>query len=245
MIRCIIIEDEIHVANYLSYLLEQCSVTITIEATLTSVAESVLWLKQYQTDLIFMDIQLEDGSSFSIFDHTVIDTPVIFTTSYDSYAIEAFKRNGIAYLLKPIDKDELENALQKFTRWFIPHEIHTTLAALATPYQKRFLIKLPNTLHSINTEDISYFFVQNKQVFLVGNDGTTYPLEHTLEQLEKRLDQNNFFRIHRQFIVSRDSIKQMLNETRGRVRIITAPEHKEEMMVSIDRAADFKRWMDS
>lgn len=244
MIRCIIIEDEIYVANHLRYLLEQCFTEIVIETVLTSVTDSVSWLKQHKTDLIFMDIQLEDGSSFSIFDHIILDTPVIFTTSYDAYAIEAFKRNGIGYLLKPIDKDELENTLHKFTRWFIPDDTHATLASLASPYQKRFLIKLPNTLHSIETKEISYFFVQNKQVFLVCNDGATYPLEHTLEQLEKRLHFDDFFRIHRQFIVNRNAIKQMLNETRGRVRIITAPEHKEEMIVSVDRAADFKRWID-
>jgi DNA-binding LytR/AlgR family response regulator len=203
----------------------------------------VLWLKTNKTDLIFMDIQLEDGSSFSIFDHVQIDTPIIFTTSYDSYALEAFKKNGIAYLLKPIDIEDLDAALQKYSRWFLNTETVAELAGIASPFQKRFLVQLPTTLHSIEAADIAFFYVQNKQVFLVTKLGNKYPFDSTLELLEKRLNPDSFFRINRQFIIRRNAITEMHAETRGRVKIITDPVSKEEMIVSIDRAVDFKNWL--
>lgn len=241
--RCIIIEDEIHVANHLRYLLTKCSIDVTVECVIGSVTQSISWLKLNKTDLIFMDIQLEDGSSFSIFDHVQIDTPIIFTTSYDSYALEAFKRNGIAYLLKPIDQEDLEAALHKYSRWFLNSDAFVDLAAIASPFQKRFLVQLPTTLHSIEAADIAFFYVQNKQVFLITKDGQKYPFDSTLELLEKRLNPDSFFRINRQFIIRRDAITEMHSETRGRVKIVTKPVSKEEMIVSIDRAIDFKKWL--
>lgn len=241
--KCIIIEDEIHVANHLVYLLDKCNINITVEAIIGSVTHSISWLKSNKTDLIFMDIQLEDGSSFSIFDHVQIDAPIIFTTSYDTYALEAFKRNGIAYLLKPIDQEDLEAALHKYSKWFLNNDSFVDLAAIASPFQKRFLVQLPTTLHSIESADIAFFYVQNKQVFLTTKDGQKYPFDSTLELLEKRLNPDSFFRINRQFIIRRDAIAEMQSETRGRVKITTKPVSKEEMIVSIDRAIDFKKWL--
>ncbi|MES2560604.1 MAG: LytTR family DNA-binding domain-containing protein [Bacteroidota bacterium] len=241
--RCIIIEDEIHVANHLRYLLGRCNMDITVECIIGSVTQSISWLKANKTDLIFMDIQLEDGSSFSIFDHVQIDTPIIFTTSYDTYALEAFKRNGIAYLLKPIDQEDLEAALHKYSRWFLNNDAFVDLAAIASPFQKRFLVQLPTTLHSVEASEIAFFYVQNKQVFLVTKEGQKYPFDNTLELLEKRLNPDSFFRINRQFIIRRDAISEMHTETRGRVKIITAPQSKDEMIVSIDRAIEFKKWL--
>ncbi|MES2778260.1 MAG: LytTR family DNA-binding domain-containing protein [Bacteroidota bacterium] len=241
--NCIIIEDEIHVARHLSYLLELSGMDITVDRIIGSVSESISWLSTHQTDLIFMDVQLEDGSSFTIFDHIQIDTPIIFTTSYDIFAIEAFKRNGIAYLLKPIDLEDLQAALLKFKKWFGNADSYSNLAALSSPFQKRFLIQLSSTLHSIDAADVSFFYVQNKQVFLMSKDGQKFPFDSTLELLEKRLHPDSFFRINRQFIVQRDAITEMHNETRGRVKIITEPTFKDEMIVSIDRAIDFKKWL--
>jgi two-component system response regulator LytT len=241
MIKCVIIEDEQHAANYLTYLLERCEYEVTILAIIDTLAEAAEWLASNEVDLIFLDIQLGDGNSFSLFNSLKMPTPIIFTTSFSDYAIEAFKVNSISYLLKPFELADLNNALHKF------HQLHPTQknikTSVSSQYQKRFLVSLPNTLRVLEDEDIAYFMVQNRHVFIVLNNGESLLFEGTLDALEVKLHPDLFFRINRQFIIRRGAIKNMFNETRGRVRLETINAAKEEMIVSIDRANEFKEWL--
>lgn len=241
MIKCVIIEDEQHAAKYLTYLLERCDYEVEILTTLDTLADATVWLANNDVDLIFLDIQLGDGNSFSIFNSLKIDTPIIFTTSYSDYAIEAFKVNSISYLLKPFELTDLNDALHKFHNLRLPqNKLH---AADSPKYQKRFLVSLPNSLRVLEDEDIAYFMVQNRHVFIVLNNGESVLFESTLDALESKLRPDLFFRINRQFIVSKKAIQKMYNETRGRVRIETIISAKEDMIVSIDRATEFKEWL--
>jgi two-component system, LytTR family, response regulator LytT len=241
--KCIIVEDEQNAAEHLEYLLRYLRPDVTIEAKIDSVKGAVLWLNKNQADLIFLDVQLGDGLSFSIFDHVDVITPVIFTTSYDKYALDAFKLNSISYLLKPIDVTELKTALNKFDKLTISAPNLNQLARIQNQYQKKFLIESGNTIHSFADLDIAYFMVQNRHVFLILNNGQHLICNATMDALEQRLDPALFFRINRQFIVNRNSIHKMTTETRGRVRIEMQPASKDEMIVSIDRANAFKDWL--
>lgn len=241
MIKCVIIEDEQHAAEYLTYLLESCDYKIETLAIIDTLAEATAWLANNEVDLVFLDIQLGDGNSFSIFNTLKVDTPIIFTTSFSDYAIEAFKVNSISYLLKPFELAELNEALHKFHHLHSPQ--HTTQTVDSPKYQKRFLVSLPNSLRVLEDEDIAYFMVQNRHLFIVLNSGESLLFESTLETLETKLHPDLFFRINRQFIVRKSAIKNMFNETRGRVRIETINGAKEEMIVSIDRANEFKEWL--
>lgn len=241
--RCIIVEDEQNAAEHLEYLLKQLRPDVTIEARIDSVRGAVLWLNKNQADLIFLDVQLGDGLSFSIFDHVDVITPVIFTTSYDKYALDAFKLNSISYLLKPIDITELKTALDKFDKLATSTPGLSQLARIQSQYQKKFLIESGNTIHSFVDSEIAYFMVQNRHVFVILNNGQQLICNATMDALEQRLDPDMFFRINRQFIVNRDSIHKMTTETRGRVRIEMQPASKDEMIVSIDRASAFKDWL--
>ncbi|MES2727391.1 MAG: LytTR family DNA-binding domain-containing protein [Bacteroidota bacterium] len=241
--KCVIIEDEPHVAKHLNYLLLECDKQIQVLTILSTVIDAVTWLRENEVDLIFMDIQLLDGNSFEIFDYIQINTPIVFTTSYNSFAVEAFKQNSIAYLLKPIDIDELRVALTKYKNWFGKSESYNNLTLIESTYQKRLLLKTANNLHALDVADIAFLYVKYKQVFIKDKTGKAYPFENTLEFIEKKLNPDFFFRINRQFIVNREAIKEMYNETRGRVKIVTSPTFQEEMIVSIDRAIEFKKWL--
>lgn len=241
MIKCVIIEDEQHASKYLSYMLESCDYEIEVLAVIDTLTEATAWLAANDVDLIFLDIQLGDGNSFSIFNSFKIDTPIIFTTSYSDYAIEAFKVNSISYLLKPFELADLNNALHKFYHLRTPQ--NSSQSPDSRQYQKRFLVSLPNSLRVLEADDIAYFMVQNRHVFIVLNNGESLLFESTLDALETKLSPDLFFRINRQFIVRRGAIKNMFNETRGRVRIETMNAAREDMIVSIDRANEFKEWL--
>lgn len=243
-LSCAIIEDEQLVAAYLESLLLDCEQEIEVLAKLDSVHSAIEWLKSNEVDLLFLDVQLGDGLVFNIFDNIQLDTPVIFTTSYNEYAIKAFELNSISYLLKPINRQELQSALNKFHTWYEPLSnkidvIHREI----NPYQKRFLVQSGSVLKSITEENISYFHVQGRHLLITDKDGSQYLFDQTLEAIESRLDPSLFFRINRQYIVSYNFIDKMLQFTRGRLKVVMEPAYKDEMIVSIDRAVDFKTWL--
>lgn len=241
--NCIIIEDEQHAAQHLEYLLSGCSHNVTVQARIDSVKNAVIWLKNNSTDLIFLDIQLGDDISFSIFENVQVTTPVIFTTSYNEYAIKAFELNSLAYLLKPVDQEELCHALDKYGQLYRGTAAYESLSRINNRFQKRFLIQSGNLFHSIPQEQAALFYVEERHLFIQTVDDHKYILDSTLESLEARLDPDMFFRINRQVIVSIHAIRRMHNHTRGRVRIETEPAAKEELVVSIDRASEFKNWL--
>jgi DNA-binding LytR/AlgR family response regulator len=244
----IIIEDEQITANNLERLLLEIDSKITILAKLESIRASVKWLSQNSCDLIFMDIHLSDGNSFSIFEQTEVKIPVIFTTAYDQYAIKAFKHNSIDYLLKPINQKELEQSIKKFKETKIQSQtpdITSLIRSIQSPqvYQERFLVNAGQKLKTIKTTDIAYFYVQEKGVFLCTFENKNYDLSYTLDKLEEMLDPRIFFRINRQFIVHIDSIEQMHTVSKSRLKLDTKPHSPDEMIVSFNNVHAFREWL--
>jgi DNA-binding LytR/AlgR family response regulator len=246
----LIIEDESFAADKLEAMLREIDPTIQVLEKLGSIKESVKWLAQHSADLIFLDIQLSDGLSFSIFEQVSVNTPVIFTTAYDQYAIKAFELNSISYLLKPIRKSDLAEALKKFNTLKSAYsidfeEILARLQNREPEYKKRFLIQIGDKIKKVEVPDIAYFFVLEKGVYLRTFQGNTVPVEYTLDKLETVLNPELFFRINRKYLVNINAISSMLAYSRSRVKIELTPKADDpfETIVSIDRSAEFKKWL--
>lgn len=249
MIKVLIIEDEALATERLEKVIKEVAPDIEVIGRLGSVKESVQWLTQHQADLIFLDIQLSDGLSFSIFDNLTISTPIIFTTAYDQYAIKAFKVNSISYLLKPVRKEELSEALIKYRSLQSqkPIDFENLLAVMkgSKEYRKRFLIQVGEKFRKIETSEIAYFYACEKSVFLKTFEGNCCPSDYSLDALEEMLDPEEFFRINRRYLISMKCIKSMLAWSRSRIKITVQPAADDEMdtVVSIDRAGQFKDWI--
>lgn len=248
----LIIEDEAFAAEKLEQMLLEINPAIKVLAKLGSINESIKWLMNNTSDLIFLDIQLSDGLSFSIFEQVTINTPVIFTTAYDQYAIKAFQLNSISYLLKPIRKSELEDSLKKYqclkSAFSIDFDMLLANIQGKNPaHKKRFLIQIGDKIRKIELSEIAYFFVLEKAVYLRTFQGNSYPLDYTLDKLESLISAEKFFRINRKYIVSIDSISNMVAYSRSRVKLELNPTADEEFdtIVSIDRSSDFKKWLNS
>lgn len=249
--KTIIIEDEKLAAERLEELIHEIDPSVEISAKLTSVEQSIEYLKQNKPDLIFLDIQLEDGLSFSIFEKVDIEVPIIFTTAYDQYAIKAFKLNSIDYLLKPIKKDELRESLNKYKNIKSSYlmdfeEIVKSIQNKEISYKQRFLIQYGQKIKKVEINEVAYFYAMEKSVFLTTSSGNTLPIDYTLDRLQEAIDPKKFFRINRKMIVSFGAIKNMIPFSRSRIKIeLTPPEPKDvEALVSVERASDFKEWMD-
>jgi DNA-binding LytR/AlgR family response regulator len=250
-LKTIIIEDEKLAAERLEELIHEIDPSIEISAKLTSVEQSIKYLKQNKPDLIFLDIQLEDGLSFSIFEKVDVDVPIIFTTAYDQYAIKAFKLNSIDYLLKPIKKDELSEALNKYKNIKSSYlmdfeEIIRSIQNKEINYKKRFLIQYGQKIKKVEIEDVAYFYAMEKNVFVTTISGHTFPIDYTLDKLQEVIDPEKVFRINRKMIISFEAIKNMIPYSRSRIKIeLAPPEPKDvEALVSVERASAFKEWMD-
>lgn len=248
----LIVEDESLAAEKLEHLLKEIDLKIRITGQTGSIKESVKWLMENTADLIFLDIQLSDGISFSIFEQVQVNTPVIFTTAYDQYAIKAFQLNSISYLLKPIRKSDLSDSLNKLKtlRSGFSIDFETLLANMQgrePDYKKRFMIQIGEKIRKIEITEVAYFFVLDKGVFLRTFQGNSYPVEYTLDRLENLLDPEKFFRINRKYTVNMESIQNMVAYSRGRVKLELKPKADEEFetIVSVDRSATFKKWLNS
>jgi DNA-binding LytR/AlgR family response regulator len=250
--NALIIEDENLAAERLELMLAEVDPSIRVLAKLGSVKDSVKWLMQYQADIIFLDIQLSDGISFSIFEQVAVSTPVIFTTAYDVYAIKAFQVNSIAYLLKPIRKSDLAESLLKLRnlKSVFSIDFDSLLAQIngqQPEYKKRFLIQIGEKIKKVEVTDIAYFYVLEKGCYLCNFQGNNYPVEYTLDKLETLLDPACFFRINRKYLVNMAAISNMVAYSRSRVKLELKPkvDDDSETIVSIDRSADFKKWLNS
>jgi len=241
--NAIIIEDEYLAAAELERLLGEVAPEITILTKLDSVSESVKWLKKNKVDVIFMDIHLGDGQSFDIFGQVEITVPVIFITAYDEYALKAFKYQGIDYILKPFDKEELQQALNKL-ELLSPVNAPFPVASL-TVYQERFLVTVGTKMKSVTVENVAYFMADGKYLVLFTRDGQNYILDQTISGIETKLNPTQFFKINRKFIISYASIKEMVKYSNSRIKIILvpAPPSGIEAIVSSERIQEFKRWL--
>lgn len=251
--NAIIIEDEAIAAERLEELIKKTAPDeIKIIAKLTSIRESVKWLMENTCDLIFLDIQLSDGLSFNIFDRVDVNTPIIFTTAYDDYAIKAFNHNSIAYLLKPIKQKQLAQSLEKFRSLKSAFQIDfeklvQEITGKKAELKKRFLIQFGDKIKKIETNEIAYFFAESKNVFLRTYQNQQYPIDYTLDKLETILDNKIYFRINRKYIINIESIANMTAFSRGRIKLFLNPptDDRNDALVSVERSQDFKKWMDS
>lgn len=251
----LIIEDEKPAARLLQRKLEKLN--IAVEIMLHSVEESIDWFSNNEhPDLIFLDIQLSDGLSFEIFEKIDIKSAIIFTTAYDEYALKAFKLNSIDYLLKPIDEDDLDVAVTKFkSRLPKPKSENSNLQLdfeqirrmLSNPfeknYKKRFTVKIGQHLKVITTDEIECFFSENKGTYIHTFDNRDYLIDSTLEILEQELDNKDFFRVSRKFIVPLKAIKEIQVYTNSRLKVILPTYKEDEVIVSREKVQDFKNWL--
>ena len=248
--RVVIIEDEALAADKLQRLISQVDSEIDVLQILESVEESINWFSQNKMpDLIFMDIQLDDGISFEIFDAVKIDAPVIFTTAFDEYAIRAFKVNSVDYLLKPVELLSLEKAISKFKKIFSKNinfeaNISKVFKQLSNNYKSRFFIKVGTRFRSIQIEDICCFFVEERNTFLRTQNGKTYDLDNSLEKLQKLIDPDLFFRINRKYLVNINCIDEIISYSTSRLKLKLESVNSDDLIVSRDNVSEFKRWMD-
>ncbi len=248
--KVLIIEDEQPAAHKLIRLLEEADKQIEVIDVLASIEQTINWLAVHPgPELIFMDIQLEDGISFEIFETCKIQTPVIFTTAYDEYALKAFKVNSIDYLLKPIAPDDLKAALDKFNVLHRQQANYSRLESIISQLQpktkERFLIKIGEHYRSVQTLSIHCFFIMERNTFIQTDTGKTYPIDYSLDRIEQLVDPGQFFRINRNFIVNFSAIQDILIYSSGRLKIIlNGWTEKEDILVSRERVTEFKKWMD-
>ncbi|MBI1223640.1 MAG: response regulator [Bacteroidetes bacterium] len=243
----LIIEDEEAAARRLAKLIQEVDASIKIVDQLDSIEASINWFEHHaMPDLIFMDINLADGLSFEIFKYREINKPVIFTTAFDQYTLQAFKVNAVDYLLKPIKKAELEQAIHKFVKLHTPNTANYKELAQSMQrdeYNSRFLIRFGQTIKVVEFRDVAYFYTEDKITFLITKEGKRYPIEPSLEKLEEMADPRSYFRINRQFIINIESIKEMYAYSKSRVKLILEPPIDRETVVSTERSPVFKKWL--
>ena len=251
--KILIIEDEELAVKKLLKTLATIDATAEIVGTADSIKSSVEWLASNSPpDLILMDIELADGQSFEIFNLVDVKSPVIFTTSYDEYALKAFKVNSLDYLLKPVQKEELATALEKYRK--MTKDSHTNLnfddlvselrqQLQPKEYRKRFLVKQGQKLLSINIEEIAYFFSDGRLNFFKTNDNRMFVADYTMEELEDMLDPQRYFRINRSFFVSFESIDKIDDYFGNRLILSLKPVVDKQALVSREKVTAFKKWM--
>ncbi len=246
MIHVLIIEDEAPAAVKLIKQVNELQPDWIIMATHDSISSSVEFLQINEPDLIFMDIHLADGDSFEIFNQIKIKCPVIFTTAHSDFAIKAFKVNGLDYLLKPIPNSEIKRVIKKFknqTGQKLPENIHTILQNIQTKHKERFLIKMNKQLISIPVKAIAYFYSEDKLSFIKTEKGDRFPLDESLDKIEKQLDSNSFFRINRKTILNINAIQKIESYFNGRLSLTIMPTPEEKVIVSREKVRYFKKWL--
>ncbi|MVM28629.1 response regulator [Spirosoma sp. HMF4905] len=253
----LIVEDEELAVRKLTKLLQDVDPTLQIVGTTASVRASVAWLQENPApDLILMDIELADGQSFEIFEQTSVESPIIFTTSYDEYALKAFKVNSIDYLLKPIKRQELEASLAKQRRMLTQPVVEpmgtATINALVqqlrqqiqpAEYRKRFLVKHLSQWLPIDVADIAYFYSEDGVSLFRTRTNQKFSVDYTLDELEAMLEPTQFFRANRQFVVEITAVQQVHSYFNNKLKLTLRPTPDDEVLVSRERAMEFKKWM--
>jgi len=237
--KILIVEDENWASESLLEKLDQLIAAKFQSTIITTVREAADWLLKNEVDLIFMDVQLGDGLSFEIFDQVKVQAPVIFTTAFEDYALKAFQNQGYAYLLKPYDDDELQQALDKVAPFIVQE-------TKEIQYKTRFLVRYGMRLKSIPTTEIAYFMAEDKILYGYTKDGDQFIVDDTITGLVSRLDPTFFFQVNRKFIIQIDAIVDMLKVARNRIRLQLQPPLPAgiEVIVSEDKSSDFQMWLD-
>jgi two-component system response regulator LytT len=250
----LIIEDEKLASEKLEKAILEVEPGSNVIGKCQSIASSVEWLKaNNHPDVIFSDIKLLDGLSFEIFSQVKTETPVIFTTAYDQYAIRAFEVNSIDYLLKPVQREKLKASLTKLKsiskkdNKSAPIDIQEIIRLFkdsSPTYKSRFMVKFGQKLIALPTEKIAYFYSENKLTFIVAKDGKKYPVDQPLDELIEILDPKVFFKINRQYIITFDSIAEMHPYFKGRIKLLLNPKTEDDVVISSERTPEFKSWVD-
>ena len=247
----LIVENEMPAAIGLNKLLKKIDINIIITGISESVESTINWLQNNPSpDLIFMDIQLDDGLCFEIFESVKIDIPIIFITAYDEYVLSAFKVNSVDYLLKPINEKQLENAIEKFKnihyQKVVSHDLLSQLSKeLSSGYKTRFLIKVGGHYKSVQTKEISCFFIMERATFVKMLSDKEYAIDYSLDHLYKKLDPDKFYRINRNCIINIEAISDILSYSSSRLKIkLKSDPSSIDLIVSKDKVSEFKKWMD-
>jgi DNA-binding LytR/AlgR family response regulator len=249
--KAIIIEDEKLSAEHLATLLQKADPSFQVIAIFDSVKKSVSEFKKgLNADLLFVDVHLADGLSFDIFSQVPVDTPVIFTTAYDEYAIKAFKINSVDYLLKPIGLSDLKTALDKFRRLngtrqaTLLENINQAYQQITRQFKTRFMVKTGDTISSVKTEDIAHFISEDGMVMLITGAGKRFAIDYTLDTLETLVSPDTFFRINRKVLIHIGSIQKVSPYFNSRLKLASGLLNEEDGVVSRERVTDFKAWLD-
>lgn len=249
--KVIVVEDERLAAERLTTLLQEYDPAVKVMACLESVEETVAYLKSHaHPDLLLLDIHLSDGRSFDIFNQVQYNRPVVFTTAYDQYALEAFKMFSVDYILKPVAGEALAAALNKYrhiaTSFNLPDYNRLVPHLQEQHTKKRFLGKVGQRLFFIETADIAFFQADNKIVYLVDKNANRYVVDYTMERLEAALDPKEFFRLNRRYMVRISAIEQVKPYFNNRLKLLVkGAQQQDEMVVSRERVADFRQWADA
>ena len=252
MLRVVIVEDETAAAVNLRNMLTSLVSDVEIVEVLESVEESVEFFQgEVDADVVFMDIHLADGDSFRIFQNVDIAVPIIFTTAYDEYALEAFKVNSIDYLLKPFKEEDLQRALDKFYRLTASERSSAKqrreqmVAAAVADSVQTLLVRYKDKIIPVRSEEVAFFYTSEDRVTLTTLDDRRYPVDKTLEMLSQQLPSDKFYRANRQFIVSREAVKDIVVWFGSRLALNLVVETPERIIISKARVADFKQWLQS
>lgn len=247
--KVIIIEDERLASEKLAKLISQVQPEAEIIAHLESVSESISWLTANASpDLIFMDIQLDDGICFEIFDVIKVEAPVIFTTAWDQYAIRAFKVNSVDYLLKPIDREALTAAIQKYNKLYnhegTDEKISKVIEQLVSKWKTRFFVKSGNRFQSVPIEEIEAFYSEERCTFLRTRSGRIFAIDFSLDQVQQKINPELFFRINRSYIIHIDAISEIISYSTTRLKLKLKNFTPDNLIVSRDKVPVFKHWLD-
>ncbi|RYZ00147.1 MAG: response regulator transcription factor [Chitinophagaceae bacterium] len=249
----LIVEDEPLLSRRLQALLAELEPGARVLGSPISVQQTVEWLEQHGTpDLLFLDIELSDGRAFDILERYPVDCPLIFVTAYDEFAVRAFRLNSLDYLLKPLRKEELAAALEKYRQWqrsreaveALQDKLDSLLHSLQPPaLRTRFLVRRGQKMRSVDITDVAYFMVHNSLQYLVTRGNQRFLIDRSIDELEAELDPKRFFRANRQVILAHDIIAGVLPETHSKLRVEITMPFDGELMISRGRARDFREWM--
>lgn len=253
-LKIVIAEDEPLAADRLKKMLSSIEPDANVVAAFDSIRSASKWFRDHKSpDLALFDIQLSDGLCFDIFQQAEVKCPVIFTTAYDEYALKAFKLNSVDYLLKPIDEEELKQALSKFKshhaltstqqrsdEW---QRIAQLLQQHPSSYRSRFLVRIGDRLEAVSVGNILCFYADEKITILLTTDSKKFTVEESLDELQPQLDPQKFFRLNRQYLCSLDAILDIRSHFNGKLKVKLKNVVDEEIFVSRERAAEFRQWL--
>lgn len=243
-----IVEDEPMAQANLSRTLQKYYPDLEIVGMTSSVSGTVEWLKEHSADVIFMDVELSDGDCFSIFRQINVDAKIVMTTAYDSYAVKAFEVNSVDYLLKPIEKEDLDRAVQRCRNSAGVTDMSSLLSTISGTqheYRQKFIVRLNDKILPIPVNDIAYFLSEDKVTWMFTSDGSKYVMDQSLDVLSSQLSPSRFFRISRSCIIASSAVQSIIKLHGGRLKLNAVPRSSPEILVSRSRSEDFLQWLEN